>query len=74
MINTIANTTVLMQHASPMYIRKTKVKSGSTGEPYFTYRLVESVRIGQTVKQRTVLNLGKHFSALLIVPATLAKN
>ena len=45
-----------------MYIRKTKVKSGSKGEPYFTYRLVESVRVGQAVKQRTVLNLGKHFS------------
>ena len=45
-----------------MYIRKTKVKSGSKGEPYFTYRLVESVRVGQVVKQRTVLNLGKHFS------------
>ena len=45
-----------------MYIRKTKVKSGPKGEPYYSYRLVESVRIGQTVKQRTVLNLGKHFS------------
>ena len=45
-----------------MYIRKTKVKSGSKGEPYFTYRLVESVRMGQAVKQRTLLNLGKHFS------------
>lgn len=45
-----------------MYIRKTKIKSGPNGEPYFSYRLVESVRIGQAVKQRTVLNLGKHFS------------
>ena len=45
-----------------MYIRKTKIKSGPKGEPYYSYRLVESVRIGRTVKQRTVLNLGKHFS------------
>lgn len=48
--------------ASPrMYIRKTKIKSGPQGEPYYTYRLVESVRSGKAVKQRTVLNLGKNF-------------
>lgn len=46
----------------PMYIRKTKIKSGAQGEPYYTYRLVESVRIGKTVKQRTVINLGRHFA------------
>jgi transposase len=45
-----------------MYIRRTKIKSGSQGEPYYTYRLVESVRIGKTVKQRTVINLGKYFT------------
>lgn len=44
-----------------MYIRKTKIKSGSQGEPYYTYRLVESVRSGKDVKQRTILNLGKNF-------------
>lgn len=44
-----------------MYIRKTKIKSGRNGEPYYTYRLVESVRIGKSVRQRTVINLGKHF-------------
>ena len=45
-----------------MYIRKTKIKSGSQGESYSTYRLVESVRVAHKVKQRTVINLGKHFS------------
>lgn len=45
-----------------MYIRKTKIKTGSQGEPYYTYRLVQSVRTGKTVKQRTVINLGKNFA------------
>ncbi len=44
-----------------MYIRKTKIKSGRNGEPYYTYRLVESVRTGKSVRQRTVINLGKNF-------------
>ena len=44
-----------------MYIRRTSVKSRRTGEPYFTYRLVESVRIDGRVRQRTLLNLGRHF-------------
>ncbi len=45
-----------------MYIRKTKIKSGPLGEPYYTYRLVESIRTGKTVKQRTIVNLGKNFA------------
>jgi len=44
-----------------MFIRKTKVKSGVNGEAYFSYRLVENVRTDTGVKQRTILNLGKHF-------------
>jgi hypothetical protein len=44
-----------------MYIRRTSVKSRRTGEPYFTYRLVESVRIDGRVRQRTLLNSGRHF-------------
>jgi len=44
-----------------MYIRRTTIKSRRSGEPYFTYRLVESVREGGRVRQRTVLNLGRHF-------------
>jgi transposase len=44
-----------------MYIRRTTIKSRQTGEPYYTYRLVESVREGARVRQRTLLNLGRHF-------------
>jgi transposase len=44
-----------------MYIRRTTIKSRRTGEPYFTYRLVQSVREGGRVRQRTLLNLGRHF-------------
>jgi hypothetical protein len=45
-----------------IYIRKTKTKTLAQGEAYFTYRIVESARIGNQVKQRTVLNLGKDFA------------
>ena len=46
-----------------MFIRKTKVKSARNGgEGYYTYRIVETERIGRQVKQRTLLNLGKHFA------------
>lgn len=45
-----------------MYIRKTTIKSRKSGEPYYTYRLVKSVRTQKGVRQRTVLNLGRHFS------------
>ena len=44
-----------------MYIRQTKIKSGKLGKPYFTYRIVESIRDGKKVKQTTLLNLGKNF-------------
>lgn len=44
-----------------MYIRRTTIKSRRTGEPYYSHRLVESVRTAEGVKQRTVLNLGTHF-------------
>ena len=44
-----------------MYIRRTTIKSRRTGEPYYTYRLVESVRIDNQVRQRTLINLGRHF-------------
>ncbi|MCB1850939.1 MAG: IS1634 family transposase [Chromatiaceae bacterium] len=44
-----------------MYIRRTTIKSRRTGEPYYTHRLVESVRIEGAVRQRTLLNLGRHF-------------
>lgn len=44
-----------------MYIRRTMIKSRKTGEPYYTYRLVESVRTGSGVRQHTLLNLGTNF-------------
>jgi len=44
-----------------MYIRRTTIKSRQTGQPYYTYRLVESIREGGRVRQRTLLNLGRHF-------------
>src|SRR5450631_3923112 len=45
-----------------MYIRRTKTKAASHGEDSSTYRIVESVRVGTQVKQRTILNLGKDFA------------
>ena len=44
-----------------MYIRCTTIKSRRSGEPCKTYRLVESERVDGRVKQRTLLNLGRHF-------------
>jgi len=44
-----------------MYIRRTTIKSRESGEPYYTYRLVESVRTAAGVRQHTLLNLGRHF-------------
>ena len=44
-----------------MYIRRTSIKSRASGEPYYSYRLVESVRSDNAVRQRTLLNLGRHF-------------
>lgn len=44
-----------------MYIRQTKTSNSPTGEAYCTYRLVASERIGDKVRQKTLLNLGKNF-------------
>ena len=44
-----------------MYIRRTSIKSRRDGKPYYTYRLVESLRSDGRVRQRTLLNLGRHF-------------
>lgn len=45
-----------------MFIRKTKIKSKQGDEGgYYSYRIVESERVGDKVQQRTLLNLGKHF-------------
>ena len=42
-----------------MFIRRTRTRSSS--EAYFTFRLVRSERNGSKVRQRTLLNLGRHF-------------
>jgi hypothetical protein len=45
-----------------MYIRRTKTKTLEDGTAYFTYRIVESVRVRNKVKQCTLLNIGADFS------------
>jgi len=44
-----------------VFIRRTITNSKKTEQVYYTYRLVEGVRIGSVVKQVTLLNLGSHF-------------
>ena len=44
-----------------MFIRCTTTRSNSSGNPYKTFRLVESERVEGKVKQRTLINLGRHF-------------
>ena len=44
-----------------MFIRRTQTRSTASGEVYFTYRLVRSERVDSKVRQRTLLNLGRHF-------------
>ena len=45
-----------------MYIRQTSTLRKSDGSSYQSFRLVESTRVGDKVKQRTLLNLGSDFS------------
>lgn len=47
-----------------MFIRRTNTRNRKTGEAYFTHRLVKTVRVGNSVKQFTLLNLGSHFDVL----------
>ena len=44
-----------------MFIRHTQTRNRSSGQPYTTYRLVQSARVDGAVKQTTLLNLGSHF-------------
>ena len=44
-----------------MFIRRTQTRNRISGEPYVTYRLVHSARVGNAIKQTTLLNLGAHF-------------
>ena len=49
-------------YTDSMFIRQTKTRNSTTGEAYSTFRLVASERIGKQVRQRILLNLGRHFS------------
>lgn len=44
-----------------MFIRRTKTRHTASGESYYSHRLVRSERTGSRVRQRTLLNLGRHF-------------
>jgi transposase len=44
-----------------VFIRRTQTRNRTSGEPYTTHRLVETSRVGASVKQTTLLNLGSHF-------------
>ena len=44
-----------------MYIRRAKTRTTENGETYYAYRLVESERVADKVRQRTLLNLGSNF-------------
>ena len=44
-----------------MYIRRTQTRNTTTGDTYYTFRLVHSYRSKGKVKQKTLLNLGRHF-------------
>ena len=44
-----------------MFIRRTQTRRTADGKPYFSHRLVHTERLGHTVRQRTLLNLGRHF-------------
>ncbi len=44
-----------------MFIRCPQTRSSKSGQSYTTYRLVQSVRTEQGIKQLTLLNLGSHF-------------
>jgi hypothetical protein len=45
-----------------MYIRRTHTNNSSTGERYYTYRLVANQRVDGKPRQMTLLNLGRHFA------------
>ena len=44
-----------------MFIRRTRTRTGTGGEAYYSYRLVRLERDGETVRQRTLFNLGSDF-------------
>ena len=51
-----------LRHAGGVFIRKTATRARRDGGSYISFRLVESVRSGSQVSQRTLLNLGSGFA------------
>ena len=51
-----------LQHAGVVLIRKTATRARRDGGSYTSFRLVESVRSGSQVSQRTLLHLGSGFA------------
>ena len=51
-----------LRHAGVVFIRKTATRARRDGGSYTSFRLVESVRSGSQVSQRTLLNLGSGFA------------
>jgi len=49
-------------YAHRIYIRRVHTHNKRTGEPYSTHRLVRTERIGQEIRQVTLLDLGRHFA------------
>lgn len=47
-----------------MFIRRTQTRAKNSSEAYFSHRLVEAVRVGKKVHQRTLLNLGAQLDLL----------
>jgi len=45
-----------------MFIRRTKTRTSCSGQQYYSYRLVDTFRVAERVRQRTLLNLGGGFS------------
>ncbi len=54
-----------LRHAGVVFIRKTATRARRDGGSYTSFRLVESVRSGSQVSQRTLLNLGSGFAVHL---------
>ena len=51
-----------LRHAGVVFIRKTATRARHDGGSYTSFRLVESVRSGSQVSQRTLLNRGSGFA------------
>ena len=61
-----------LRYASRMFIRTTPTRNSTTGETYITHRLVESRRVGDKVRQVTLLNLGRQFPLVSCFPDSRA--